>query len=455
MEYLCPLCLERLKPKEQLIRFCRLHPDLTKCIDVDDNLLTNIYCPGGHLSQNCNLNPVDYAPLLAHQKCNQRNPFWGDDRFDIPATVYYKVHSAQGRDQPLDHWLVQALRDIPESFRENEAMWFPQALFRIFNGNKERKTSDWLASTVLLFGGQAAGKSVLATMALRPQTWSAELADKRIRQPRGYVYVSPKETGQEKEADFIDSLAALERRDGKLILETGINDRNIRALFFTEAPAEDNAVQPDDSSSLKIFNFNNVKETMGKIWGAGQQAAAELSVEVPHTVEAVVFYDIKGELATKGDPRVLKMINALKKVALVINAEDLSQFGNALAASKELQDSSGSPVGRRNSIEVLVDRGLPHLTAIKKPISLVVTHLDRIRKLQGDKIPKGWPEYWKKYPDDVKNYSTSSSKAERDILRTVLNRDVWYERVLWAFLEQNETLSGPKMSIRLNVTQSV
>jgi hypothetical protein len=418
VKYYCPLCLNELKPggKDQLLRFCRTHPQNTRFIDIDPHGMSEIFCPGDHIETICNRGGADTGPLLLHEKCSQINPFWNGSQVDVPATVKYRIeaNSDNTNTATLKHWLLSAMRDVPAGFQKSHGMWFPQALFRAFH---EQQASGGMASSVLLLGGQAAGKSVLATMAIKPETWRGDLPDGGHLDTSAYAYVSPLDTPNVdlRPAEFIDSLAALIRGDGDLIEGTKDNERNIRALFlnYESSPQEKVNSAPEPDGGLQIFSgrgLSNGLKAFGKaatiLWGgaAGTGAPRATPIDIPPPRSAVVFYDLKGESVEDLTGGLLRLIQNLSRIAVVMDATDISSF----ACPKK--------TGRRNSAEVAL-RMLEHVKKFKKEVSLVVTHIDEVRELAD---PKEWAEYWKPHNAFPRRYHPATPMAEQAILRQVL-----------------------------------
>ena len=449
VNYYCPLCLEELVPgKSQLLRFCRVHPDLTKCIDIDTVDMTSIFCPGDHLTTDCNLGKVDVAPLLLHVDCKQDNPFWDGNRFDIPQVVYYKLDptSTNTGTATLKHWQLDAMREVPDNFRINRPMWFPQALFRVFH---EQQQNLGLASTVLLLGGQAAGKSVLATMALRPETWRGSLPGGGFFEASGFLYVSPPPAAQVKEEEFVANLAAVIRGPGVLIAETSALDRNIRALFLRYEP-QANAQAGDTCPSqggLQIFNgknlgvaFKSLGRTAKAFWGrrSGSRSSPASTAQIPPPISAVVFYDLKGETVDVPTGPLLRLIQNLQRIAVVISAADLSGFGG--------QAGSTQITNRRNSADVALEL-LERVDTYSKPISVVITHIDEVRQ---NNDPTEWKEYWKNHNSNPRNYHPPNINAERELLCQVLEKGNSTENSISTLLKRR-----PKWPVHFVWTENI
>lgn len=444
VRYFCPLCLDELKPgRDQLLRFCRVHPDQTRCVEIDPHDMSGIFCPGDHLSSSCNLGKVDYGPLLLHVGCKQSNPFWDETKtvVEVPPAVQYEMAGAANTSTAtLKHWLLDAMREVPEVFRINRAMWFPQALFRAFH---EQETTRGLASTVLLLGGQAAGKSVLATMALRPETWRGALPGGGFLDTSGYVYVSPRAAGREKETDFVDSLAALVRGSGELIEETYNNERNIRGLFLKYEPDSQNrfASELPVSGGLQLFGRANVARAYksfaraaGILWGrAPSRSETNHNITIPPPLPAVIFYDLKGETVDIATGALLGLIQNLQRIAVVMSAADLSIFGGQATSTQITQ--------RRNSGDVAIQM-LERVDGFNKPVSLVVTHIDQVREMPN---PPEWAEYWKPHNKTPRAYRPEGPMSEQEIfcravqhgndneraIATLLKRRKWPVHFVW------------------------
>jgi hypothetical protein len=436
VKYYCPLCLNELKPggEDQLLRFCRTHPQNTRFINIDPFGMNEIFCPGDHEGTICNRGGADTGPLLLHQKCSQVNPFWNGSQVVVPATVKYRIeaNSDNTNTATLKHYLLSAMRDLPEFAQKSHGMWFPQALFRAFH---EQRASGGMTSSVLLLGGQAAGKSVLATMAIRPETWRGDLPDGGHLGTSAYAYVSPTDTPNVdlRPAEFIDTLAALIRGDGDLIEGTKDNARNIRALFLNYEPSRQQMVNPapEPDGSLQMFSGRGMSEAFrslgkaAKIFYAGAArtgAQHATPIEIPPPRSAVVFYDLKGESVEDLTGGLLRLIQNLTRIAVVMDATDISAF----ACPKK--------TGRRNSAEVAL-RMLEHVQDFNKEASLVVTHIDEVRELAD---PKEWAEYWKPHNAFPRGYHPATPMAEQAILRQVLESGNDTEKGIASALKRKE-----------------
>lgn len=435
MHYLCPLCLEELDPAKQkstLLRFCRAHPEHTAFVRLLPDNPSAIFCPGTHMNARCNDDNVEHAPLLLHSGCTQVNPFWDAERSQVvvPDRLTYQDLGREIR-HPLDHWQIEAMRAVPEQFRHHKAMWFPQALFRAVN---EVTDDGQRTSTVLLMGGSRAGKSVLATMALRPETWHSPVEGGGYFDTKGYVYVSPRPAGQREliSSDFVDSLAALVRDDGELIGETSDSQRNIRGLFLRyEQPPHPQEGATDESAEVQIFNprkLKNAAETIAAIMGFQGKSQRNSPLGMNPPPPTVIFYDLKGETMKQVSGSQINLIQSLDRIAIVMSAADLSVFSGGIE----------KPPGLSNSVEVATAVLGRVTSGMDKPVSLVVTHIDEVR---GSSTPEEWAAYWRPYNNRIEDYAPSDSLAERGILWNVLNRGTRNERGLAQLLERRTNCS--------------
>jgi hypothetical protein len=387
-----------------------VHRESTRCIDIDPKDPGAIFCPG---NSNCNIGPADIGPLLLHVGCKQTNPFWdtASGKFEVPPTVYYKLdpNTSGSGTSALHHWLLEAMREVPDEFRINREMWYPQALFRAFH--EQYETS--LATTVLLLGGQAAGKSVMATMALREETWTGALPGGGIIQRSDYVYVSPSSVGQNREEHFIESMAALQRGSGSLIAETPSLDRNIRALFLRYEADELPTGSAPGSGGLQMFNAQNLRKVFAQtavaIWGGSGSRSASSRIELPPPISSVVFYDLKGETVDVASGKLIDLAHRLERIAFVISAEDLSLFGG--------QTGSAQIATRRNSVDV-ANKLMQRFDSFPKPFSLIVTHIDAVRRKTS---PPVWANYWAQHNTAPADYRPITPATERDLLCQVLD----------------------------------
>jgi hypothetical protein len=246
--------------------------------------------------------------------------------------------------------------------------------------------------------------------------------------------VSPPTAGQVKEEEFVDNLAAVIRGPGVLIAETSARDRNIRALFLRYEPQPTAQVVDADPSQggLQIFNgknlgaaFKSFARTATAIWGrSGSRSSSASTLQIPPPISAVVFYDLKGETVDVPTGPLLRLIQNLQRIAIVISAADLSALGG--------QAGSTQITTRRNSADVALEL-LERVDTYRKPISVVITHIDEVRQ---NNDPPEWKEYWKNYNSTPRNYRPPNISAERELLCQVLERGNSIENAISTLLKR-------------------
>src|SRR5260370_19116502 len=157
MAFYCPLCFEPLDANTVLERVCldhRLHEicplgkEYGRALCRDD--LDQDRCNSVMQFQN--------GVFIAHVGCIEENPFWTGSATVVPGSLTRNGHT-------LNHWMLGALAQIAVLAPGRREMWFPLSLFRTVNrlqGGVNRPSGR----VVKLLGDRAAGKTVLAYMAL-------------------------------------------------------------------------------------------------------------------------------------------------------------------------------------------------------------------------------------------------------------------------------------------------
>jgi|SRR6185312_6704823 len=354
----CPLCLKTLGLTDKILRFCSKHPDATELLTLDGDVHSKLFCQPKDGSA-CKVSSVQDAPILVHDGCGSLSPFQKGHTFDIESRVHYG-------DKQIHSWQLDVPRMMPLEYR-SQAMWFPLSLFLAVNELPERKRS----ATVLLLGEQAAGKSVLATMAIRAATWAGETY--------GYVYVSPPERSGAANQIRDENGERLSHRDVYLkylaatVLDAGFDlgptaprDVNIRAVFLSPSAKPATVSEASNHHDQNPVGFwEGVKQLVRAAW---EFISPKDRISLTESDRAVVFYDIPGEqVQPEVDRQILHLSEHYDRCAIVLDVEKLSFLQSGL-------NPEAKGTGPRDSLKKLKE-----MARQGKDVCLVLTKLDKLR----------------------------------------------------------------------------
>jgi hypothetical protein len=231
-------------------------------------------------------------------------------------------------------------------------MWFPQSLFMAINGR------GGYGRMVMLAGPSQVGKTIIATMAMNPHTYTGS----KLSQYEPQCFISlhaPGSAGSPLES-FLGALHTIDQLRHKqpssgFVRPTGREEAHVKAVFLSS-----------HESSLKTLK----RDVLGLIWGA-DPAAGDSGVH-----PTIAFFDFAGERFNYAEARTLaRWADPMDVIAVVLEAPDLNRFGRAANTPDTIVDpDSVARAARRLNM------------AADKRRCLIVTKLDLI---PADKLDGG------------------------------------------------------------------
>lgn len=394
----CPLCLARITITD-LLYFCMMHE-----FDPMDH---DALCA-------CRESPqLEAGIFVSHNGCKSQNPLFGrpinSDRevLDLGDTT---VH--------VSHWELAMLARAAELHPNRSEMWFPYSLLQAIR--EPRALSELGSRRIKLVGAREVGKTTLASLALRPESYRED--DVPHYSVHSFVYVTPSAGGASPERPFLEALrltnvfADAAATTQQLLTPTLIRTTSVRATFLLRQVPDARTRGARDTFTVPNF-LMDIAQPRRK----------------PYTA-AAVFYDFAGEEA---ETTINYLTHAQHNqfadvIAVAIDATDIDCFGiprprnkpNSLkAALRQLQSIHPGPTTR---------------------LCLIVTHLDSIR----DRATRTGPTVPTRLPTDPAearrliyewlNASESTSTPDRAVASELAARQV-ATFLLWV-----ENLSAPE-----------
>jgi len=311
MSLRCPLCLQALRPGTILHRFCRLHPQESGAISLDPDDLAALYCP----AEGCRpAQALEEGVFLAHEGCGCLSPFWDGGGLNCARSII-----VEGK--PLDHWQLNALKDIGRQYPNLKEMWFPLILFRAAN---EYWRNQPFSAFVVMAGARSVGKTVLSLMAMSRLPYPASVTVEH------FVHITPAMHDVPSE-ELLTTLAALNRfRQGKPASLVQHTDRdnvsNLKATFLAETKQS----RPKPAAAAERMNAGQwLVYVLQQLLGQGDAAAQPVRALCPAPSHLVIaFYDTAGELwQDAGLGNLIQLRAEADILAVVIDATALNHFG--------------------------------------------------------------------------------------------------------------------------------
>ena len=230
----CPLCFRKLDRTQQLARVCLSHKDhrQTFYFDIDRK---DIFCP----VKSCeNPRSIQTGVFLRHIGCPAKNPYWKGEGQPVAIPEADTLERAS-KVFHIQHWMFGVLRELAELEPEGPEMWFPLHMFRTVNWYPlDERQGQQIGATIRLAGAKAAGKTVLATMALVPYGYGQPQAAPSFR-VENYIYVSPEGVGvtEHPQEQFLQALLPFsmlrdQQNTPEWVAGTPPTRANVKAAFF-------------------------------------------------------------------------------------------------------------------------------------------------------------------------------------------------------------------------------
>lgn len=357
----CPLCLKELKTGAEFLRVCRAHDEpaigpvlyhprdrAVFACDAED-------CPGDKMDSS-----LVHGIFLLHVGCECENPFWnaGTNKVDVPsiAQVAWKTGA-----RTFEHWEVDVLRELAKAAPDRKEMWYPIALFEALNGTGHRGRTGCL---LLLHGPMSSGKTILATMAMNPESFDRPARELQVAfEVEHFVYVSPSLPGAVvPHAAFLLALYPLSLFRANLVDSTWATatlpvHRYVRATFVRMKRE-----QKEDGEDKAPRGGKGWLGELSEVFGGGRTPWPDTEYL------SIVFYDPAGEVSDDpANPQITRLSRAVDAQGVLIDATELARFGSAPRLT----------AGTLSTIALAEDR-LHVLGAHKSRRCVIVTKIDKV-----------------------------------------------------------------------------
>jgi hypothetical protein len=251
------------------------------------------------------------------------------------------------------HWEILMLRALPPS----EKMWFPSMLLR---ATAEEHQGKRIGALIGLVGEQAVGKTILAIQAIDLKGYVPP--EQRLTHAvdvRDYIYSRPLEGATNVGAELLATLC----------LRSHMRD-NTRGFFLPEGTPGSvgdlkvafirptGAAEParDRQASAILGGLRKLKTLTDKITAEAQKRIEQNTQNIPGYQPpalaqpavrgqgrkppfwyTISFYDTRGEHSRFGNKPLIDVINAVDKVAILVDARDLfgERSGHSLTTAKD------------------------------------------------------------------------------------------------------------------------
>lgn len=388
MPLTCPLCLARVEA-QQLVHFCMLHEPDPNNVNTGCNK-----CSERH--------PLDVGSFVSHTGCKSQNPFVERFRSAQAATSATDPGPHEQESGPINpdgealgdegvrvsHWELAMLARAARLHANRSEMWFPYPLLQAVSS--PRDLSDFGSCRIKLVGAREVGKTTLASMALKPESYRED--DVPGYSLSSFVYATPTAGGGSPEEPFLEALHLTNVFDGspsttqQRLRPTLIRTQSVRAAFVALPRPAAGARSRGTTWKLKDL-FVNTAQPRRKPYAA-----------------AVIFYDFAGE---ESEAAINYLAHAQHNqfadvIAVAIDATDISCFG--------IQAPPSKPNSLKAALKQLQSIQPGHRTRI----CLIVTHMDSIRNMApkaGPVVPPALP----KDPDHARRLICDWLKASENI----------------------------------------
>lgn len=314
-------------------------------VSSDDNTLEKFFSPG-------NIRAHQPASPPAEDRLPPRVVIPGGD-LRVPDAVASCILPGRTEPTTFTHWEILMLRVLPPS----EKMWFPAMLLR---ATAEEHQGKRIGALIGLVGEQAVGKTILAIQAIDLKGYVPR--EERLNQAvdvRDYIYSRPLEGATNAGAELLTTLCLRSHmRDNTkgFFLPEGtpgsVGDLKVALIRPTGAaePARDRQAfavlgglrkLKDWTKKITVETERKIRENAQNIPGyqppAPGQPGARGDGQMPSFWYTVSFYDTRGEHSKSGNKPLIDVINAVDKVAILVDARDLfgERGGHSLTTAKD------------------------------------------------------------------------------------------------------------------------
>jgi hypothetical protein len=417
----CPLCLNNVENTAEFYRKCHMgHDRATGPFRLAAGTMHSLRCPQC-VEDETPFDAVQTLTAMWHSGCSCVSPM------APPAANAGQAHSSiplrlpSNPEQPPsseEHFQVGWMRGVHASQPPGlqREMFYPPILFE--TTNTRLATQQRAAVSVLLLGEQRSGKSYLATMAVRNQTWQRHNPPVKVW---SFVYTTPAdgEKAWEPFADATYALAADKVPPGKVLIPaTSLAlQHNIRAVFLkpSELAPNNTAAKGKAASGLSGTLSKFLRDATAPREDARREQKND---KTPY--RGVIFHDIKGEQArAEYERQVTYRMLKCDKTILVVPVTDLHCFRPKILGNEALKTLAG--IDESYDAMQTVRRSIVSLSPVLDRVLVVVTKLDAVRDISLDagKYP-AWNALQKKgVLKDAHKYAESGS-LERDVLLELL-----------------------------------
>jgi hypothetical protein len=468
-QFTCPLCLVTLGQRHwlRLFKIGEAGSDPNEVEDRidcgDPDFINNIL----KFSGDDVFVPTDeYAVYVSHEKCTAANPFWKDDKLEIPGTdsdgerflaTLASDEIAKGFQANLSYWMVKILRETYKLGDDYRPMWYPLQLLLATAKEVKHKTRPY-GSLVEMASSKSVGKTILTLQILNQELYrngrevtvrdffypNADLADVGLGKFREKFYSEV----------FYHSMwksTPVSRPFG-----TVPSAGDLRAIFIQPVAGEYQPPKADRRAN------GRVKRSAASAYGMAMDFARDFFMIKPKeqkeresglTFEElvrnrkdeywspIIFYDTAGELQETMGMATRSVRELTDKLAICVDAREIFDRYEPLMPEEKLTPVNERNASIRHACRRLKER--EHAPRRRKSTCIIVTKLDLVlsdeekqqvkdiaeaENANADEAARDLLIKWlAKYPDPDKQNLRARITRERGLVEKVFF--VWTENL--------------------------
>ena len=371
MAYKCPLCLNELSAKDELIRYCYQCDRADFVKGAAESLRSNLKCRKTKCKSH---GQIEEGVYFAHLNCPKPNPFWNGHKLNIPdiARIDGKELTLPFNDNVPDpdnsfksfkHWQINLLSRTVNSksqavnatktrnVSEIEEMWFPSELLRSTN---EKRAGRKHGQIVALVGTRQAGKTFLALQILDREGYLQPDSVAKL-EIEDYIYSHRRARGTIEPIFELLRLRYFMRSNQPFppLQGTVRETLNFYSAFFspTKKALQKNENGEAAKQTPEPPPQNTAMEIASRLWEKFKKIL-DLAFAPPkkYFYYTLALCDAAGEDVQKEVEQIEVIKNGADKIALVIDATDLEIkpeekgiLAEHVAGLKKLREKTNKP----------------------------------------------------------------------------------------------------------------